>query len=440
MERLLKLNGVNLPGFYGGIVGADHCSATTGRCDLRQGIEVDDASRTITIHLTEPDPDLLPKLALPFAFVLPSDAPGPDHPLIDPESFGDIGSYVIPGTGPYVAASFDPEREIQLERNPAFRVFSPEAQPDGFPDRITIRILGDGNSGKVQSAVGDVVAGKSDWASRLAPQEVQRLAVESAAQLHTAPVGGVQHLMLNTRRPPFDDVRARRALAYAIDRNRLVALIGGDVVARPTCQILPPTVPGYRPYCPYTVNPSAGVWSGPDLTRARRLAAASGTQGERVVIGVIRGDDLQRRMGEYVAGVLRRLGYHATARPEDDTYAAMLAPDSDVDAIRVGWLQDYAGPANFIEPLFTCNANETGGINVSQFCSRRVDGLIAKARGLRDVAETSEAWARIDRLLVAAAPAVPLYAIRQADFVSKRVGNYIFNPQFGVLLDQLWVR
>ena len=38
------------------------------------------------------------------------------------------------------------------------------------------------------------------------------------------------------------------------------------------------------------------------------------------------------------------------------------------------------------------------------------------------------------------APAVPLYALREADFVSKRVGNYIFNPQFGVLLDQMWVR
>ena len=52
----------------------------------------------------------------------------------------------------------------------------------------------------------------------------------------------------------------------------------------------------------------------------------------------------------------------------------------------------------------------------------------------------AEAWARIDRLLVDEAPSVPLYALREADFVSKRVGNYIFNPQFGVLLDQMWVR
>jgi peptide/nickel transport system substrate-binding protein len=77
---------------------------------------------------------------------------------------------------------------------------------------------------------------------------------------------------------------------------------------------------------------------------------------------------------------------------------------------------------------------------VSQFCSQRLDTLVSRARGTRDAADAAEAWARIDRLLVDEAPAVPLYALREADFVSKRVGNYVFNPQFGVLLDQLWVR
>ena len=92
--------------------------------------------------------------------------------------------------------------------------------------------------------------------------------------------------MLNTRQRPFSDVRARRALAYAIDRNRLAMLAGGELVARPTCQVLPPTVPGYRPYCPYTVNPAAAIWSAPDLARARRLAERSHTLGEHVVIAI----------------------------------------------------------------------------------------------------------------------------------------------------------
>jgi peptide/nickel transport system substrate-binding protein len=259
---------VSAPPFYGGILGAERCSAQTGRCDLREGIEIDDAAATVTIHLSAPDPDLLSKLALPFAFVLPADAPAPAEPVTDLNRFGEVGVYKIPGTGPYMAASFDPSDELRLERNPYFKVYSPDAQPDGYPDRILIRILGDGNAGDLRSAVGEVAAGKSDWTSGLSRDEVERLAVQNPAQLHTAPLGGVQLLMLNTRKRPFSDVRARRALAYAIDRNHLAELAGGELVARPTCQVLPPVVPGYRPYCPYTVNPSAGIWSGADVARA----------------------------------------------------------------------------------------------------------------------------------------------------------------------------
>jgi YVTN family beta-propeller protein len=440
MERLLSLNGINLPPFYGGILGADRCSAETGRCDLRKGIEVDDAQGTVTIHVSAPDPDLLAKLALPFAFLLPADAPAPPEPLTDPNRFGEVGEYKIPGTGPYMAASFDPSDELRLERNPFFKLYSPDAQPDGYPDRILIRILGDGNAPDLRSAVGDVLRGKSDWTTGLSRDEVERLAVQDPAQLHTTPLGGVQLLMLNTKKRPFSDIRARRALESAIDRNRLAELAGGELVARPTCQVLPPVVPGYRPYCPYTVNPSAGIWSGPDLARARRLAEASRTLDERIAIGVPPDDPYEGRLGAEVAHALRQIGYRASVQVEADVFGAMLARDSHIDAIRVGWLQDFAGASNFVEPLFTCDANAEGGVNVSQFCSPRLDTLVSRASRTRDAAEAADAWARIDRLLVDEAPAVPLYALREADFVSKRVGNYVFNPQFGVLLDQMWVR
>jgi ABC-type oligopeptide transport system substrate-binding subunit len=157
------------------------------------------------------------------------------------------------------------------------------------------------------------------------------------------------------------------------------------------------------------------------------------------VIAVPPDDPDERRLGQYVASLLRRLGYRAVIRVEEDPVFAMLGPGSDVNVIRLGWTQDYAAPSNFIEPLFTCTANENDGINVSGFCNRRLDALVARARGADDVATTSEVWSRVDHLLVDEAPAVPLYSLRQADLVSKRAGNYVFNPQFGVLLDQLWV-
>ena len=77
--------------------------------------------------------------------------------------------------------------------------------------------------------------------------------------------------------------RVRRALNYAVDRREITRLAGGPDLAQPTCQLLPPGFPNYRPSCPYTLHPSpGGGWSAPDLERARRLIEQSGTKGTPV--------------------------------------------------------------------------------------------------------------------------------------------------------------
>jgi peptide/nickel transport system substrate-binding protein len=89
-------------------------------------------------------------------------------------------------------------------------------------------------------------------------------------------------MLMNVRSPPFEDERARQALNYAVDRREVAELAGGAEVARPTCQVLPPGFPGYRPRCRYTVNPNpAGTWTAPDLAMAKRLIRESGREDRR---------------------------------------------------------------------------------------------------------------------------------------------------------------
>ena len=76
IERTFAILGAPGPGLYfDGIVGAAACTKRPKACDLSRGIVADDARGTITFHLTEPDPDFLLKLALPFAYAVPSSAP-----------------------------------------------------------------------------------------------------------------------------------------------------------------------------------------------------------------------------------------------------------------------------------------------------------------------------------------------------------------------------
>jgi ABC-type transport system substrate-binding protein/class 3 adenylate cyclase/streptogramin lyase len=435
-ERMLKLNGPGQP-FYAAIMGASQCVTKPGACDLSSGIQTDDATGSVTFNLTKPDPDFLYKLSLPMASVLPTGPPVPSGP---PSGSGAISEPVIPGTGPYRVQSFAPNRRLVLERNPMFRVYSPDAQPAGYPDRIVAQIVDGADPTQLQKALADVQNGHSDWVNSLNPTEIQRLAISAAGQLHSTPFGGVSYLMLNTRRPPFNNLLARRAISFALDRRKIVAINGDELLAQPTCQVLPPTFQGYRPYCPYTKGRQATLWNGVDLTKARHLAAASGTRGATVNLLGQAGDSPSLRTARYIASVVDQLGYRGHVLIKGDAFGASIDPHVQFAGYQLGWLQDFTAASDFVLPLFSCGALTGSGANVSGFCNAHIDQLAAKAGAEPSAAAAGKAWAQVDRAIVDQAPAVPLYTLRSVDFVSKRVGNYIYNPEYGALLDQLWVR
>jgi YVTN family beta-propeller protein len=240
----------NVP-FYEGIVGGRACLKELAECDLSNGIETSDEDRTVTIHLTAPDPDFLFKLALPFASFVPiasPDTPQAEEPL--------------PGTGPYRIETADGGETLRLVRNPYFRVWTSDARPDGYPDEILIQTGGEANQ---QMAA--VLDGEADWAEVVA-EHTPTLDKARPAQLHSDPLIATYYMFLNVRVPPFDDPRVRQAINLAADRGRLVDLLGGELAAQPTCQMVPPNIFGYRPYCPYTVDSGpAGTWIAPDLAK-----------------------------------------------------------------------------------------------------------------------------------------------------------------------------
>jgi peptide/nickel transport system substrate-binding protein len=107
------------PSYYEGILGAQACQQHPRRCDLSAGIVTDDAAGTVTFHLTQADPDFPDKLALLLATPAPPGAPGR---VIKRAPF-------LPGTGPYMIASYRPNRSLTLKPNPYFRQWSFAAQP-----------------------------------------------------------------------------------------------------------------------------------------------------------------------------------------------------------------------------------------------------------------------------------------------------------------------
>ena len=211
------------------------------------------------------------------------------------------------------------------------------------------------------------------------------------------------------------------------------------------------TLPGYQPYCPYTVNSGpSGAWQAPNLARARRLVRRSGTLADKVTVVT---DPMQAQMpgsaaGPYLVSVLRQIGYRASLRaiPNPGTYWKTI--DNSHDHIQIGefrYAQDYPAPWDFFGPLLSCHSFLPGNpanLNDSEYCNTRIDAQVRQALAAQaqspNVARLL--WANIDRAITGQAPWVALYNQRALIVLSARVGNYQFHPLWGLLIDQLWVR
>ena len=405
---------------YSGIVGAAECGRHRSTCDLGKGIVTDDKAGTVTFHLLEPNADFLQGLALSFAFAVPASVPS-----------SDVGNRPIPATGPYMIASYTP-REVRLVRNPRFHEWSRLARPDGYPNEIAWS-----NGHSPDEELDMVVAGTADVMiapNRPSPDKLEQVRTQYPAQVHPW-VSGTTYLHMNTSLPPFDDVNVRRAVNLALDRGKLVELRGGSLQAQTTCQVILPNTSGYRPYCPYTLDPNpGGTWTAPDLAKARQLVAASGKAGTPVTVSAL---PTVLPLGEQVIAVLDEIGFKATLRKVtlDELFDPKQGPK--IQSSLVTWYPDNTVAGSLFD-FFTCNDPN----NLSHFCDPGFDAQIKKAHEIEqtDVAAAGDAWAKADRMLVDEAPIAALVNLLENDFVSARVGNYQHHPQWAILLDQLWVQ
>lgn len=442
IERSLTMHEAGY--LFGAIAGADAClhdpedpDAIVTTCDLSDSIVVDEGS--VTFRLAVPDPTLPFKLAMPYAFPVPADTPTEDQ-----------GHDPLPATGPYQIAEVGPD-SIELRRNPEFSEWSGGAQPEGFVDAISYR-FGENTT----TSFDRLEAGALDlMIDEPSPEDLDILRSTHPDQVVPWPGSLTLFVGFDVQKPPFNDRRARQAVAYAIDREDVVDLLGGPTVQRPTCQILPPGLEGYEPFCPFTREPENNVWTAPDLDRAQALIEASGAAEARVQ-GLVSEVDLPSgavETMEYVVDVLGDLGMRVDLRvlKEEGAYFDAIIPPKGLPGrpgspahphvFLNGWLSEYPAAGDFIPPQFHCD-ELVGWFNGSGWCSKPIDAKMEDALqlSLAEPGEANRAWAAIDRELVDEAVSVPLTNPVYTHAISDRVENVQINPQWGVLLSRLWVK
>jgi YVTN family beta-propeller protein len=424
------------PQYFAVIAGAARCKPGK-RCDLSRGIVTNRLARTISFHLTAPDPDFLTKLALPFADAVPAGTPTRE-------------SHAIAATGPYMISVERPKAlTVRLVRNPSFREWSAEAQPQGFPAAIVVTWPPQSAPapGSIRESIQAVERGTDDVAvmpgSPPVPKTLlDQLATQYPSRLRFSTEPATWYVFLNTRVPPFDDVRVRQALSYAFDHDAFGRLLTREYA--PTCNILPPNNPGYHRSCVYGFGGTGG------LAKARALVRASGTAGQSITLWAPAPAAFTER---YAASLLEALGYRTRVKaiPSADVvhgyWQKVLDSRTRVQAGYIGWNADYPSSLAFFQQQFSCgafvpNSSEFANTNVTELCNRGIDAEISRAAAVQvqDPPAAVPLWQKLERDLLAQAPVVPAYNGRAVVFVSKRIGDYQYHPQWGVLLDQLWVK
>jgi peptide/nickel transport system substrate-binding protein len=420
--------------FYSGIVGADKCKPK--KCDLTTGVVADNSANTLTIHLTAADPEFFDKLALPFAYVVPGNT-----------SYKLTGNNVPPGTGPYMWQSYNPNKEAVLVRNPFFKQWSAAAQPEGYPNKIIEKY-----GLPISEEVTQVENGQADevFDGDIIPSD--RLSELNGAQfkdqVHVNPLTADWYMALNTKRPPFNNLKARQAINFAADRSAYVKIGGGPSLAVPTCQVLPPNFPGYAPYCPYTAGSDHTKWTAPDIAKAKQLVQQSGTAGMKVVVNSAT-DETSKALAQQMVSDLNKIGYKASTQLLTGSIQYPFVQNSNNldkwDVAWSAWYQDYPVPADFLNVLLGCGNIHPGSDaspNIAEFCDQKIQAQMTKASqlALTDAAGANKIWAQVDHQVTDQAPWVDLFNPKQIDFLSARVQGYQWNPQWYILIDQMWLK
>jgi peptide/nickel transport system substrate-binding protein len=419
--------------FYSDIVGANKCS--TKGCDLSKGVVANDSAYTLTFNLTGADPELMDQLSLPFAFAVPANT-----------SDKLTGNNVPPGTGPYMWKSYNPNTQAVLVRNPYFKQWSAQAQPAGYPNEIVEKF-----GLQVSDEVTQVQNGQAnevfDGDQIPSDQLGQLSSAKYANQVHVNTLTADWYFALNTRQPPFNNLKARQAINYAADRSAYVKIAGGPSLAVPTCQILPPNYPSYQAYCPYTSGSGTTKWVGPDIAKAKQLVKASGTAGMKVVVDGTN-DQVGKALVQQMVSDLNSIGYKASAQLLAASVQYPFVQNStNSKKWNVGWsawYQDYPAQSDFLNVLLGCGSihpNSDASPNIAAFCDKTIQAKIDQAEQMEatDPAGAAKIWTQVDHMDTQQAPWVDMYNPKQIDFLSANVRGYKWSPQWYILIDQLWL-
>lgn len=410
VERMIKLNSGGSP-FYLAIEGAEKFAET--KQGPIPGIKADDKSGEIVINLEGPRGTFTNELGLMFVAPLPQDTPVEDLSADPP-----------PGTGPYMITKSQPGKGWEYERNPYWAKANAKAMPDlpeGVIDSAKMTVVRN-----PESQVDDIERGTYQWMQNPPPSSRYAEVKENfeGSQFRVEPTISTYYFWMNTQEPPFDDVKVRQAVNYAIDSKALERIYAGQIAG--TQQILPPGMPGYEKFELYPY----------DLEKAKGMIKEANPSDTDITVWTDT-ESPNNEAGEYLNEVLKDLGFNTTLKVLNaDNYFTVIgnATTPNLDAGWSDWFQDYPHPNDFFQPLLAGESIlSTNNGNFAKLDDPAVNKKVKQLGEEQLEPEQEDAYKELDEEVMELAPWAPYGTRTLSTFVSDEIDleSVIFNPTFG---------
>ena len=373
-----------------------------GKAETIQGLRVID-ERTLELTIDAPKSYFLAKLTYPTAFVV-------DRKNVE----GNKNNWVFEpnGTGPFRLERYDIGETILLGRNENYHLGPP------FLDEVEFILSGGDPMLMYENDEIHVTGlGLADL------ERVQDPSNPLRTELATAPPGfTVSFIGMNLEQPPFDDVKFRQALNYAVNKKEIATTALSDLVV-PAIGVIPPGFPSY--------NPDLRGY-GYDPEKAKRLLSESRYGADPASIpritlsiagnfGVSVGLDMEVMLRSWQ----ETLGVEVEIQQTEWATFLQDVHQRRFQMFALAWSADYPDPQNFLDIMFhTDSANNWGNYN-----NREVDSLLEKARVEPDQTARFQQYNLIEQLIVDDAPWVPLWhSTERKVLVKPEVKDYFLLP------------